>query len=148
MFNARRGREGQPYREAKVNAAGAATPPTTRAAPVRDRVRSSGRRLFWIRWDQRGEGGAPASGTGVPAAEARDERRAAKMVVDGFAQRAGAFAVDDADFGQAAGEAGLKVGGEQLLEVLGSKRVQVQFTGDGDLERRDIACGVGRHIRR
>ena len=60
--------------------------------------------------------------------------------MDGFAERAGAFAVDDANRKNSAVAAGLQVGLDDLSGFARGERVQIEFAGDGD------ANGLGRIV--
>ena len=55
------------------------------------------------------------------------------FVNDGF-ERPGAFAVDDADLGDAAAEALAEVFGHQVLDLLGAEGVEVEDAVDGQLD--------------
>jgi hypothetical protein len=81
------------------------------------------RRLLFLGWFEGDEGGTPGAGGFVAEAEGDDVRGATEAGVDEFAEGAGAFAVDDADFAPGAGAGFFEEGIEDLAGVGGAKGV-------------------------
>jgi len=80
------------------------------------------------------EGCTPAAGAFAAEAVAGDAGEAVEQGVHGGAQGAGALAVNDANFSEAPGPGGVKIGGDQLAQIGGAKSVKIKFSRDGELD--------------
>ena len=83
---------------------------------------------------------------GVTRTKVSHQRRPPQEGVDRSSQGAGALAVHDPNFPNALRRARLKVGGNQLTQIRGLKRMKIEFARDRQRHRRfrRIGCGGRR----
>jgi len=88
------------------------------------------------------EGGSPGAGGFIAEAEGDDVRGAAEAGMDEFAEGAGAFAVDDADFAPALGAAFFEEGVHDLAGFGWAESVEVERA----FERLRVGFGTRRAV--
>ena len=88
---------------------------------------------------------SPTAAGFVPEPETGDERGAAEEGVDGFAKRARAFAVDDADAEDAAFETGFEIGRDHGGDFARGKGVEIEFARDRNADGRGVVVGGVGH---